>query len=376
MGGIPLGATPSRVWIDLTNSPHVLFFEPIIAELEKRGARVELTARDYAQTLDLLDRHGLEHVAIGRHQGKSVARKAVGFGARALRLMMYAWPRKFDLALSFSSNDLALAAYLLRVPHIAFHDYEFTELSFRLNAHLIDCLFVPQAIPDSALAVYGIGPERVEHFPGLKEHVYLRDFTPDPAVLSEVCAEDERRAATRPRVLVTVRPPATMSAYHRFENPLFFDVLKRLGSDSNARVVVLARTLEQRRELRPLLPPNAVMPESALDGPSLIFHSDLVVSAGGTMNREAAVLGTPVYSIFRGKHGAVDADLEARGFLRRIESADEIQVKPKRRGEPYDVENLEYIVEAMLRRYRELISAVPHEDHPHRGEKDPQVQPQ
>lgn len=331
-----------RIWIDITNSPHVLFFEPIIADLVAAGHDVEVTARDYAQTLGLLERKRIPHTLIGRHRGKSRVRKAWGLLSRSLALIRFGRRRRFDVAFSHNSNDLSVAAWLLRIPHLIVHDYEHANLSYAVNARLATRILVPECIPTTAIVAHGARPESVGHFPGLKEHVYL---SPDMPV-----AEDARSllGVAEDAVLAVVRPPATMSAYHPFGNELFDEVLRRLGSDQRVRMVVLPRTPEQRAELAPTLPENALVPDRVVDGPSLIRAADLVISAGGTMNREAAALGTPAYTVFAGPLGAVDEDLIARGVLTRVERPDDVRLERKSATAGYWVENRPVVEAALL----------------------------
>ena len=163
-------------------------------------------------------------------------------------------------------------------------------------------VIVPDAIPQERLDALGARRSKVRRYPGLKEEYSLAGFEPDRAVLAELGLDSEQ-------VLVVVRTPPDVSLYHRHGNPLFVDVLERLGRDEDVRAVVLPRTdrAAQRHPARRL--PSLVVPDRAIDGLSLVALCDLVVSAGGTMNREAAALGVPVYTTFAGRLGAVDEGL-------------------------------------------------------------------
>jgi len=315
---------PLRIWIDLANSPHVLFFAPIVGDLRAAGHTVELTARDFAQTLQLAQLFGLELRTVGVHGGGNPLRKIANIAGRALALRRFARPRRFDLAVSHNSYAQCLAARSLGIPTVTLMDYEYqpaNHLSFRL-AHRV---MVPSTFPDGALRHYGASARRTFRYPGLKEEVYLQDYSPDPAFPDRVKASAARAGQTLApqHVLVTLRPPATMAAYHQFENPLFVDLLAYLGRFEQARLLVFPRTPAQAGEIRPHLPANALIPDETFDGRHLIYFSDLVVSAGGTMNREAAVLGTPVYSIFAGKIGSVDRHLVETGRMALIRSRDD-----------------------------------------------------
>jgi uncharacterized protein len=303
-----------RVWVDLTNSPHVLVMRPLIEAMREQGHEVEVTARDFAQTLELCDRFGIEHTAIGRHRGGRLGSKAVGLVTRSMALARWARGRSFDVAMGHSSNDVSVAARLLGIPSATAFDYEFAALQHHVNCRLCRVVMVPDAIPPERLARYGAGPAKLRRYPGLKEEYYLADFEPDEAVLGEL-------GLTRERPLVVVRTPPDASLYHRFENPLFREVLERLAG-SEAQAVVLPRTPRQREQIVQL--GTFVVPEHAVDAQSLVAFADVVISAGGTMNREAVALGTPVYTTFEGRLGAVDEALLRDGRLGRLTDAADV----------------------------------------------------
>jgi uncharacterized protein len=329
-----------RVWIDLTNSPHVLVMRPVIELLREDGHEVRVTARDFAQTLELLDRFAIEHTAIGHHRGEGLPAKAVGLMSRSAALLR--WARhdtrqgarrrtgfrgarapvaapgrrssrsSFDIAIGHGSNDVSVAARLLRIPCSTMFDYEWAAVQHHVNCRLAQAVVVPDAIAPERLERYG-ATGKVHAYEGLKEEYYLADFEPDPAVLAELDLE-------RARPIVVVRTPPEVSLYHRFENDLFADVLTRLreaARSDGVQSVVLPRTEAQRAQLRDV--PGFTVPERAIDAQSLIAYADLVISAGGTMNREAVALGTPVYTTFEGRPGAVDERLIAEGRMRKLE---------------------------------------------------------
>jgi uncharacterized protein len=301
-----------RVWVDLTNSPHVLVMRPLIEIMRADGHEVEVTARDFAQTLELCERLGIEHTAIGRHRGERLASKAVGLASRSLALARWARGRRFDVAMGHGSNDVTVAAALRRIPSATAFDYEWAKVQHQVNCRLARSVVVPDAIPVERLEQYG-ARGKIHAYAGLKEEYYLADFEPDEVVLGELGLD-------RARPIVVVRPPPDESLYHRFENPLFRGVLDRLGA-SDAQTVVLPRTPAQRAELAAF-----IVPERAIDAQSLVAYADLVVSAGGTMNREAVALGTPVFTTFEGRLGAVDEALLRDGRLRKLEDPDQIEI--------------------------------------------------
>jgi predicted glycosyltransferase len=306
-----------RIWVDLTNSPHVLVLRPVIDALRARGAEVRVTARDFAQTVQLCERLGVEHEVIGRHRGGRLAAKAIGLADRSAALTR--WGRRngrFDLALGHGSNDVTVAARLLRIPCSTMFDYEWATVQHTINCRLAQAVVVPETIPPERLDRYG-ARRKLQRYPGLKEEYYLADFEPDPAVLAELGLD-----AADP--IAVVRTPPSVSLYHRFENDLFATVLDRLRG---SQTVVLPRVAEQRAQLD-----GFIVPERAIDAQSLIAFADLVVSAGGTMNREAVALGTPVWTTFEGRLGAVDERLIGEGRLRRLERPEELELTKRAPG--------------------------------------------
>ena len=305
-----------RIWVDLTNSPHVLVMRPLIEAMRADGHEVEVTARDFAQTLELCERFGIDHTAIGRHRGGRLAAKARGLVSRSLALARWARRRRFDVALGHGSNDVTVAAALLRIPSATAFDYEWATVQHTINCRLARAVVVPDAIPPERLDRYG-ARGKLRRYPGLKEEYYLADFEPDPGVLDELGLD-----ASDP--IVVVRTPPDVSLYHRFENDLFARLLERLRG---TQTVVLPRTPAQRAELERA--GGFIVPARAIDAPSLVAYADLVVSAGGTMNREAVALGTPVYTTFEGRLGAVDERLLADGRLRRLTDPAQVSVEKR-----------------------------------------------
>jgi uncharacterized protein len=308
-----------RVWIDLTNSPHVLVMRPVIEVLRADGHEVEITARDFAQTIALCERFGIAHTQLGSHRGERVAAKAMGLGSRSAALARWARGRAFDVALGHGSNDVTVAAALLRVPSATMFDYEWATVQHTINCRLARAVVVPSMIPVERLARYGAA-RKVRAYEGLKEEYYLADFEPDTLVLGELGLDPTR-------AIVVVRPPPVVSLYHRFHNDVFAEVLERLralAAAEGVQAVVLPRVSEQREELSRM--GDFIVPEGAIDAQSLIACSSLVISAGGTMNREAVALGVPVFTTFEGRPGAVDEALIAHGRMHKLADAGQLQV--------------------------------------------------
>lgn len=333
-----------RVWIDVTAPAHVLVFRPLITLLEARGEEIEITTRDYAQTLELLEAHGLAATPIGAHGGRSRLGKLRSLTSRMRGLKTWARQRTFDVALAHGSHELTLAARRLDVPSSTTFDYEFAKLQHHLGCRAATRVVVPDAIPAERLAPYGVKAGKLVQYEGLKEEYYLSDFTPDPSVLTRLGVDSQR-------VVVVVRTPPDVSLYHRRSNPIFPQLLQHLGRHENVHAVVVPRTDEQRTYVRSLELPSLIIPDGAVDAQSLIALSDLVVSAGGTMNREAAALGIPVYTTYGGQLGGVDEALIRDGRLRPLTDPHALELV-KRSGEATRVRRdparmLEYLLSCL-----------------------------
>lgn len=311
-----------RIWIDLDNTPHVPFFLPIIRAFEREGHEVLVTARDAFQVCSLADYHRLHYIKLGRHYGANKLKKVAGTLWRATELLPLVLREKPDISMSHGSRPLVLVSAFLRIPSILLFDYEHAKrIPFVKPALGV----APESIDDPRLARgfrYGVRSYR-----GLKEDVYAGSFRPDASILANLGVSCEE-------LLVTIRPPANEAHYHNPEaETLFFEVVEFLGSQDGVRMLILPRTAGAQGDFvyrtwpRWCQQQKIIMPTQALDGLNLIWFSDLVVSGGGTMNREAAALGVPVYSIFRGRLGAVDRYLAREGRLVLIESRDDIRSK-------------------------------------------------
>jgi len=308
-----------RIWFDMTAPAHPIVFRPVIQRLREQDHEVRVTARDYADTLGLLRLHGIEHDAFGRHGGAGRARKLAQLFSRSRSMRRYGRDGGFDLAVAHGSNDLALAAGWLGIPAVNMFDYEFATLQHRIGCRRARKVLTPDAIPLERLERYGVTAETHDPFPGLKEDYYLADFEPDESVLDELGVD-------RARVLVILRPPPDVSLYHRRANVLYPRVLEHLGGRESVQAVVLPRTAAQRAELATLSLPSLIVPDGPIDAQSLIAFADLVVSAGGTMNREAVALGVPVYTTYAARLGAVDERLMRDGLLRPLSDPEAIEL--------------------------------------------------
>jgi predicted glycosyltransferase len=314
------------IWVDIANSPQVLLLSPIINELEKRGYDLVVTTRQHGETVALADKYALVHTVIGAHGGSTLAGKGFAIALRGLKLLRFMRNHNVELALSGSSYSQALATYCMKIPLVALCDYEGNP-GMHIICHVAKKILVPQVFSKDNLYRYGATENQIESFNGLKENIYLSEFVPDTSFL-------ERIGVSSGSKLVIMRPASEVSTYHQFENPLFDRALEFVASHEDIHVFVLPRDRRQRQKYASLRLPNVQIPESVLNGPNLIYHSDLVVGAGGTMNREAVVLGTPVYSLFMGLLGSVDKRLIETGKMTHIRNTSDIPKIEVRKKQP------------------------------------------
>jgi len=308
-----------RLWIDLANSPHVPFFKALTDRFVSQGHEIETTAREFAETIPLAQDAGLKPHVVGAHGGRAVSAKAGTILSRAWALAGWARRRNFDLAISHNSYSQILAARALGIRSVTLMDYEYqpaNHLAFRLTSRII----VPTSFPAPRLRHYGARPGKVRRYHGTKEDIYLADFQPDPTFGARLC----ELGVNTDNVLVLMRPPAHDALYHRFHNVLFDEALATLLTNENVQVILLPRNESQRAAYAPKAGESLIIPALPLNGANLIAASDLVISAGGTINREAAALGVPAASIYAGKWASVDEELVNEGRLKRVSNSTEL----------------------------------------------------
>lgn len=320
-----------KVWIDLDNSPHVPFFTPIIRRLERDGIEVVVTARAFSQTEELAASQGLKFVTVGEHNTpRHFVTRATATVWRAARLASHVSGAHADVAVSHGSRGMVLAAWMLGIPSMTLYDYEF--VSSRVYNQLSARIMAPSVVDFGVLRDQGLAPEKFIHYPGLKEEVYVYDFRPDERILSE-------QGLDPTRLIVTIRPHADWAHYYgEHSEQMFSGLVERLRHEPGVQVVVLPRTAEQRAKLISRYAMDREpfkMMEHAVDALSLMWYSDAVFSGGGTMVREAALLGVKVYSFFGGKLGSADQSLVSSGRLKLLQS-------------PVDVQNLRFAKTARL----------------------------
>lgn len=312
-----------HIWVDFENTPHVLILKPIIEELQRRNHHVFMTARDCSQTLELANFFKLKAYRISHHHGKKTINKVLGHLSRIFRLVLYNRKKNISVALSHGSRSQIIAAGILKIPTFVMWDYEHASLS--LIHRFIDRLVIPDVLSIEAFDNY-IDPSKIIKYPGIKEHIYVMDLMNNGSTLQDLALDQNK-------IIITIRPPAIDAHYHIQQdggNELFYEALKHFSQFNNTTIIVLARTKFQQEEITKFIKKNGnsnniLFPAKAQNGIVLIWNSDIIIGGGGTMNREAAVLEVPAYSIFQGKLGAVDRYLSETGRLKLIQSKHDLE---------------------------------------------------
>jgi len=315
-----------RVWVDITDASHVVFFAPIVRRLEDAGHIVTITARRFAGADLVLRRHGLGGVLTSGHRGGSLGARAVGLVNRTAQLLGSAASGRFDVAAGSHATDFALTAWTLRIPQMTFLDDERLHRGNAVNVRFVHEIAVPEAIPPLTLGALGAPAHKLFRYPGFKEEYYLHDFSPDPAVLTSLGID-------RRRVVGVVRPawPARGAGGAPAEDEAALgDLVRELAGRRHVTLLLVARDGAQRARFLALGVPGLIAPDGpVLDGASLIAAADFVLGAGGVMAREAAALGTPAYTLSLRSPAAVDAALLAGGRLCRVAAVDDIELRKK-----------------------------------------------
>lgn len=323
-----------RVWIDLANSPHPLLFAPVARRLEELGHKVLITARDNAQTLPLARRRWPDAAVFGGPTPAGRPAKAWAVAARIADLRRWARRVEPDVALSHNSYAQIVAARSLRLPTVTAMDYEHqpaNHLAFRLASLVL----LPEVLPLELVRRQGAAPSKTHRYPGLKEDLYLGDFEPDPTITRKLGFDHSNG-----HVLVVTRTPPTRALYHERSHSFYVELLRRLTAQPEVRCVILTRHPDERNALKAAGCDRCVIPSQPLDSRSLMYQADIVIGAGGTMTREAALLGVPTYSVFAGRESAVDRWLEEEGRLRRLTRLEDMPEVRRRTAEPVSVGEL------------------------------------
>jgi hypothetical protein len=316
-------------WFDLDNSPHVQIFRPVINNFRKNGTGCLVTARDFAQTKQLLEMYDMPHALIGEYGGKNTIKKIINLYDRSTRLKNFVHGKDISLAVNHGSRSQAVAAKRARIKSVTMVDYEYTEI--KIFNYYADYILVPLVIPYHRLKEAGFNMKKVIRYGGMKEDIYLNGFKPDENFREKIGIRDDE-------ILAVLRPPSTTSNYHDPESEyLLVEVIEKILKTKNTKIIAATRMAPDRQIISEKFPGNdrIVFLDKPVDGLQLLYAADLTLSGGGTMNRESSLLGTKTYSFFTGRRPFIDENLANNGMLEFISGdhdIDKIEVK-KHSGE-------------------------------------------
>lgn len=307
------------IWFDLDNSPHIPIFRPVFKELEKRNEEYIITARNFAQTKQLLELWNIKHIEAGKHGGKSKVKKVLNLFHRAYQLKKVVKDKNINLAVSHGSRTQLLASRLLGINTLLMLDYEYTET--RIMNHFSTNILMPVYIPEKRLIAAGINTKKVIRYNGFKEELYLRDFVYNDQFRLELGIDKNT-------VFVVIRPPSLVANYHNPKSEkLLIACINHFVNNGNTSCLIVSRTEEDKKYIQSKIDfkDNVRFLDKVVDGLQLLYAADFVVSGGGTMNREAALLGTKTFSIFTGKRPYLDEYLQDCGKLKFIENTSDFE---------------------------------------------------
>jgi uncharacterized protein len=319
-------------WFDLDNSPHVPLFRPIFKELDEKNQDYLVTIREFAQTRQLCELWNIKYNLIDKHAGKNKFLKVINLISRSSKLKKFVKDKKISLAISHGSRTQLVASHRLKIRSVLMLDYEYTEN--KIFNYLSDYILIPVYIPEARLKSAGINIKKVIRYNGFKEEIYLPQFKPDENFRKNINISNEK-------VLVVIRPPGLLSNYHNIDGErLYMEAIKYFSEFSNCCCYIVSRTTQDIGLLKNLKinNNNIRFDKSAVDGLQLLNAADIVLSGGGTMNRESALLGTETYSIFKGRKPYLDEYLQSLGLLKFINSETDfkkINIERKRKNKNY-----------------------------------------
>ena len=294
-----------RIWLDITNSPHVLFFAPIVKELEKKNHNIIITSREHSQTTELLKLHSMKSTVVGTHAGASLIRKALYVPVRIVSLIKGLRNEKIDACVVHQSFYGIIAAVFLGVKkRIYIFDNEKAFFQNILAIPFATEVLCPEAVTQDRMFL-----KKLKKYSGIKEAVYLHDFKPDKKIIQKLGLSAKKK-------IIVMRPEPYSAAYYSEGKNVLYPLVKEIIEKKKTwQVVVIPRDKKQRSAFKKAFSKKIVVAEKAIDALYLMAFADAVVGAGGTMNREAAVLGVPVISMYKGNLLASDKWLIEKGLM-------------------------------------------------------------
>lgn len=296
-----------KIWIDITNTPHVNVLMPIIKHLEQKHELI-FTARDFSETLPLLEKNGIRPIVYGNYRGKSRIKKVLGLLQRMF-IMLFKLP-KFDLAFSLGGNYTSAIAFLRGKKSIVFsdNDISFKFFSFALGSYFIFPFYFNYK---KIQKKYNLKDKQIKTFNGFKEDIYIASFTPDKSFVKQLPFKE----------YITIRPENLKASYVPKDSKTIVPELFKLFINEN--ILFLPRYEEEKKYAEGYS--NVWYPNGPLSGLDVCYHTKAMLTGAGTFAREAALLGVPAVSFFPNPNFlSVDKVMQEMGIEFKSRNSEEI----------------------------------------------------
>lgn len=302
-----------KIWIDLTNSPHINFFKPFINKWKSDGHEILLTTRDLANTIDLIDQNGWQFIKVGGHAGKSKLRKLIHFPIRVGLLWNYLIKEKPDVGISHSSFYSPLVSKLLGIPSIYLNDNEHAKGNY-LAFKYASINLLPEFLKKKAKSLSWNEKYDVEFYPGIKEGIYLSQME------EKSNSQDNHKSE---RIYVRLEP--WTAEYYSGKSHFMDELLLELKE--KYKIIILPRGQEQKEHYSGSKFSGIDVAEKPIPLGQILKNCKMFIGAGGSMTRELAFLGKPVLSVYQDELLEVDKYLIEHGFMYHATEPDVSKVK-------------------------------------------------
>lgn len=263
-------------WVDIFNGPHVHFFQN--ADLFFNHSI--FTARNYKPIPELIKLYGIDAKIIGVHGGKENIKKLNASSRRIVELADYIKDKNADVAVHKHSVEAARVAWGLGIKSISFIDNELMVPQNMLVCPLSNVLIAPICINQYVLRNFTPSHVSILQFDGVCEVANVYKYKPSENVLKKLNLKTDKP-------IIVLRGEPLLASYNK-KSSIVKNIIEKIKSDvPDAQVVHVSRDGEQIENV-----------QETFDARSLCYYADIVISGGGTMTREAALLGTRAITYF------------------------------------------------------------------------------
>jgi predicted glycosyltransferase len=296
-----------RIWIDLTNSPHINFFKPFVKKWKDEGHEVTITARNLANTIELINQNGWEYYEIGGHAGKNKVRKLLYFPKRVISLYIFLKRNKPEIGISHSSFYSPIVCKLLNIPSIYLNDNEHAKGNY-LAFKFATLNMLPEFLAAKAKQLKWLEKYNIEFYTGIKEGIYL----------SQIECILEKKIHDKVKTKIFIRLEPWSAEYYRGNSDFMDLIVQKLNM--KYEVVILPRSGEQTEHFKKNKFKGVQVSLKPMKLEDILKECIVFIGAGGSMTRELAFLGVPTLSVYQGDLLSVDKHLINCGIMRHTHS--------------------------------------------------------